>query len=66
MDVKEFQDAWNNGHSIIDNDYAIVIIKGDIRIYCDNYSIERLNFVYFYRNHRLIGVAHLDDIITVL
>jgi len=66
MDIKEFENMWINSHSIIDDGYLIVHIKGDIRIYCDNYSIERLNIVYFYRNHRLIGIANLDDIVTIL
>jgi len=66
MKVNEFEDAWKNSVSEREgSDHKVILIVNDIKIYADNYSIERNETVYFYLSHRLSAVANLKDIITI-
>jgi len=66
LNIKEFENQWNNVYNIKDNEHIIVIVRSEIRIYCDNYSIERADTLGFYMNHKIIAIVPLNDVITVL
>jgi len=66
MKVNEFEDAWKNSVSEREgSDHKVTFTVNDIKIYADNYSIERSQTVYFYLSHRLSAVANLKDIVAI-